>query len=152
MLSSSEQACCKDASCSTLPFRLRHMFFEGFSLSSHRKPKLSNCYYKSGYIYAYTRAGVAQSVYWLTKDWTTGRSGFHSRQRQRIFPLVSVFRPALGPTHHTIQWVPGVLSPGLKRGRGVTLTTQPHLVQRSRMSRSYIFSPPWHLHCVAGHL
>jgi hypothetical protein len=33
-------------------------------------------------------------------------------------------------------------SPGLKRGRGVTLTTHPHLVPRSRMSRSYISSPP----------
>jgi hypothetical protein len=30
-----------------------------------------------------------------------------------------------------VQWVPGVLSPGVKRGRGVTLTTQPHLVPRS---------------------
>jgi hypothetical protein len=31
---------------------------------------------------------------------------------------------------------------GVKRGRGVTLTTHPYLVPRSRMSRSYIFSPP----------
>jgi hypothetical protein len=31
---------------------------------------------------------------------------------------------------------------GVKRGRGVTLTTHPHLVPRSRMSRSYISSPP----------
>jgi hypothetical protein len=36
----------------------------------------------------------------------------------------------------------GVLSPGLKRGRGVTLTTPPHLVPRSRMSRSYTSTPP----------
>jgi len=36
----------------------------------------------------------------------------------------------------------GVLSPGLKRGRGVTLITHPHLVPRSKMNRSYIFSPP----------
>jgi hypothetical protein len=36
----------------------------------------------------------------------------------------------------------GVLSPGLKRGRGKTLTTHPHLVLRSRMSRSYTSSPP----------
>jgi hypothetical protein len=36
----------------------------------------------------------------------------------------------------------GVLSPGVKRGRGVTLTTHPHLVPRSRMSRSYTSSPP----------
>jgi hypothetical protein len=47
-----------------------------------------------------------------------------------------VSRPALGPTQPPAQWVPGVLSPGLKRGRGVTLTTHPHLVPRSRMSRS----------------
>jgi hypothetical protein len=32
--------------------------------------------------------------------------------------------------------------PGAKRGRGVTLTTHPHLVPRSRMSRSYTSSPP----------
>jgi hypothetical protein len=37
--------------------------------------------------------------------------------------------------------VPGILSPGVKRGRGVTLTTHPHLVPRSRMSRSYTSSP-----------
>jgi hypothetical protein len=32
--------------------------------------------------------------------------------------------------------------PGAKRGRGVTLTTHPHPVPRSRMSRNYISSPP----------
>jgi hypothetical protein len=32
--------------------------------------------------------------------------------------------------------------PGAKRGRGMTLTTHPHLVSRSRMSRSYTSSPP----------
>jgi hypothetical protein len=36
-----------------------------------------------------------------------------------------------------IQWVPGVLFPGVKCGWGVTLTTHLHLVPRSRMSRSY---------------
>jgi hypothetical protein len=53
------------------------------------------------------------------------------------FPLVSVSRPALGPTQPPIQWVPAV-----KRGRGMTLTTHPHLVLRSKMSRSYTSSPP----------
>jgi hypothetical protein len=38
-----------------------------------------------------------------------------SRQRQRIFPLTPVSRPALGPTQTPEQWVPGVLSPGQAR-------------------------------------
>jgi hypothetical protein len=38
--------------------------------------------------------------------------------------------------------------PGAKRGRGVTLTTHPHLVPRSRMSRSYTSSPPKRHHGV----
>jgi hypothetical protein len=41
-----------------------------------------------------------------------------------------------------VQWVPGVLSPGLKRGRGAKLTTHPNIVPRSKMSRSYSSSPP----------
>jgi hypothetical protein len=60
----------------------------------------------------------------------------------RIFPLASVSRPALGSTQPPVQWVPGVLSPGLKRGQGATLTTHRPLVPRSWMSRSYTFSPP----------
>jgi hypothetical protein len=38
--------------------------------------------------------------------------------------------------------------PGAKRGWGVTLTTQPHLVPRSRMSRSYTYSHPKRHHSV----
>jgi hypothetical protein len=46
-------------------------------------------------------------------------------QKQEIFTLTSVSRPALGPTQPPVQWIPGVLSPGVKRGRGLTLTTHP---------------------------
>jgi hypothetical protein len=42
----------------------------------------------------------------------------------------------------------GGFSPGVKRGWGVTLTTHPHLVPRSRMSKSYTSSPPKRLHGV----
>jgi hypothetical protein len=38
--------------------------------------------------------------------------------------------------------------PGVKRGRGVILTTHPHLVPRSWMNRSYTSSLPKRLHGV----
>jgi len=59
-----------------------------------------------------------------------------------------VSRLALGRTQPPVQWVPGVLSPGIKRGQGVTLTTHIHLVPRSRMSRSYTCCSTKRLHGV----
>jgi hypothetical protein len=50
---------------------------------------------------------------------------------KRIFTLASVSIPALGPSQPPVQWMPGVLSSGVKRGRGVTLTTRLNLVPRS---------------------
>jgi hypothetical protein len=44
-----------------------------------------------------------------------------------FFSLASVSRSALRPTQPPVQWIPGVLSPGVMRGRGVTLTTHHHL-------------------------
>jgi hypothetical protein len=64
---------------------------------------------------------------------------------QRIFLLAPAFRPAAGPTQPPIQWVPGVLSLGVKHSRGVMLTTHSPLVPRSRMSRSY--PPPASMAC-----
>jgi hypothetical protein len=78
------------------------------------------------------------SGYWLDDRAIEVRSPAKAKD----FSSSSVSRPALGPTQPPVQWVPGVLSPGLKRGRGVTLTTQPYLVPRSRMSRSYTPLPP----------
>jgi hypothetical protein len=85
---------------------------------------------------------VAQTVYCLATGCTTGRSRFNPRQRRNYFSLASVSRPALGPTQPPVQWVPGVLSTGVKRSRGVTLTTHTHLVPRPRMSRSNTYSYP----------
>jgi hypothetical protein len=73
------------------------------------------------------------------------------RQRRKNFPLASVSRPALGPTQPPVQWVLEVLSSGLKRGRGVTLTTHPHLVPRSRMSGvGDILHPPSAIMACSG--
>jgi hypothetical protein len=58
-------------------------------------------------------------------------SGFDSQRRLGIF-LITASRMALGLTQHPIQWVPGVLSLGVKR-LGVVLTTYLNLVPRSRM-------------------
>jgi hypothetical protein len=47
----------------------------------------------------------------------------------RIFPLAPVSRPALGHTKPPVQWVPGVLYPGVKLRRGVMLIT--YLLRKS---------------------
>jgi hypothetical protein len=93
---------------------------------------------------------VAQSVWCLSTGWTTGRSGSIPGRGERIFLVAFVPRPALRPTQLPVQWVPGVLSPEVKRGRGVTLTTHPHLVPRSIMSRSYTSSPCKRLVACSG--
>jgi hypothetical protein len=86
---------------------------------------------------------VATIDIWLR----TGRPGFDPRQRQRIFLLAPASRLALGPTQPPVQWMPEVLFPGVKRGRGVMLTTHPHLVPRLRMSRSSPLPPGTFMAC-----
>jgi hypothetical protein len=89
-------------------------------------------------IYQQFTVELSQYSVWLRTGWP----GFDPRQGQRIFPLTSASRPALGPTQLSIQWVPGVLSLGVKRGRSVMLTTHTLLVPRLRKSRSCTSSHP----------
>jgi hypothetical protein len=67
-------------------------------------------------------------VQFLATDWTTGRS---SSQTGSEAHLASCPVGTGGPF------------PGVKRGRGVTLTIHPHLVSRSRTRRSYTTCPTW---------
>jgi hypothetical protein len=60
-----------------------------------------------------------------------GDQGSIPSRGKRIFPLTSVPTPALESTQLSVQWVPAVLSAGVKCGRGVILTTHPNLVPRS---------------------
>jgi hypothetical protein len=87
------------------------------------------------YTHFFTSRGSSVSI-------VSGRPGFDPRQRKRIFSLPSASRPALGPTLPSYTTVTEVLSPGVKRGRGVMLTTHPLLVPRLRKSRSYTSCHP----------
>jgi hypothetical protein len=60
----------------------------------------------------------------VVSDYALDRGSIPGRG-ERIFLLAYVSRPALRPTQLPVQWVPGVLSPGVKHGRGVTLTIHP---------------------------
>jgi hypothetical protein len=53
-----------------------------------------------------------------------------------------VSRRVLGHSRPPVQWVPGVLCPGVKRGLGRDADHSPDLVRRSWRSRSYTSSPP----------
>jgi hypothetical protein len=76
----------------------------------------------------------------LTTDWTTG---VRSLAETKDFSSSS-------ETHLTSY--PMGRFPGVKRGPGLTLTTDPYLLPRSRMSRRYTSSTPYRLHGVAGQL
>jgi hypothetical protein len=91
-----------------------------------------------------TGAAVAQAVYGLD-DWAIE---VRSPTEVEDFSSSPASRPALGPTQPPTNGYRGFFPRGVKRGRGVTLTTHPHLVPRLRMSRSYTSSPPMCLHGV----
>jgi hypothetical protein len=77
-------------------------------------------------------------------------TGDGSPAEAKIFSLACVSRAAPRPIQCLTQWVPGGgVIPWGKAQPGVTLTTHPHLVPRSR-SRSYNYSPIYYLHCRSG--
>jgi hypothetical protein len=67
--------------------------------------------------------------------------GVRSPAGAKDFSSMFCVRTGSGTHPASCPMATGVLSPGVKRGRGVTLTTHPHLVPRSGMSKSYTSSP-----------
>jgi len=65
-----------------------------------------------------------------------GKRGSIPGRGEKMFPLASVSRPGPRPSVSCTMGTGGSF-PGVNQGRGVTLTTHPHLVPRSRISRSY---------------
>jgi hypothetical protein len=81
---------------------------------------------------------LSQYSVWLWTGWS-----WLYPQRERIFPLASVSKPALGPTQPSHPMgTRGPFPRGKVRPGHDTDYSPPHLVLRSRMSWSYNFSPP----------
>jgi hypothetical protein len=59
-----------------------------------------------------SRAGIAYRCSGYATCWATKEMWFDSRHEKGIFLFSTASRPALGPTQ-PIQWVPGVLFPGV---------------------------------------
>jgi hypothetical protein len=73
--------------------------------------------------------------------------GFETQQGLVIFLFNTVSRPALGPTQPTIQWVPGILSLGVKRP-GREADHSPPSSAEIKNEWSYTSTPPTCLHGV----
>jgi hypothetical protein len=75
---------------------------------------------------------------------------FDSRQKQKDFSSSLCVQTFSGAHPASCTMDTGVLSPGVKRGRDVSLTSHPHLMPTSKMNRSYTPPPqetPW---CAVG--
>jgi hypothetical protein len=68
-----------------------------------------------------------------------GGVGVRVQVVSRIFSTSS--RPALGPSQPPIQWVPGALSPGVKR-QGRESDHSPSASSEVEKMRIYTFAPP----------
>jgi hypothetical protein len=93
------------------------------------------------------RTWVARSVQWLTTARTTG-----VRSATDEMDSSSTLCVRTGSEAHPASCTMGIRGsfPGVKRGRGVTLTTDPHLVPTTRIIRRYISSTLWRLHGGSG--
>jgi hypothetical protein len=66
------------------------------------------------FLFKINRAGIAQSGQRLTTGWTAKVSEFEFRWGKNFYFSMSSTQ-SLGSAQPPIQWIPGVLSPGIKR-------------------------------------
>jgi hypothetical protein len=83
---------------------------------------------------------------WAT-GWTIGVLGFDSRRGLGVLLFTTASRTALGPTQPPIQWVPGVLSLGVKRQGSEADHSHPSNAE-VKNEWSYTSTPPIRLHGV----
>jgi len=86
------------------------------------------------------RPVCCQTLYWVS---------YYSSSK-RIFPVTSVSRPALGPTQPPVQWVLGVLYPGVNGGDTFLWSVPEHFRKYKACkpwSLQYKLWPIWHLTC-----
>jgi hypothetical protein len=90
------------------------------------------------------RAGVPQSVYCVTTDWTTG---IRSPAEAKDFSSNLCVQTSSEAHRASDPMGTGGPFPGVKRGRGVTLTTQLHVVYRLGTE---LYLPSCRLHDGSG--
>jgi hypothetical protein len=95
----------------------KHPTYTTYVLSTATKSDWKSFVYSQ-----FAGAGVVQSVQCLATDWMTGRSRFDPRQRREDFSSGLCVQTGSGAHPASVQWVPRILSPGVKYGRGVTTT------------------------------
>jgi hypothetical protein len=93
----------------TSHYKILHIFTDHFSKNHNRLACWFNtrCFLEPEWLSRYSD--------WLRAGRPRGRSSSPGRVKNFHFSISS--RPALGPTQPPIQWVPGAVSPGVKRQR-----------------------------------
>jgi hypothetical protein len=84
---------------------------------------------------------LTESVYRWAMGWTMRVLRFDSWRGLGIFLFITGSRPALGPTQPRIQWVPGVLSLGVKRPGREADHSPPSSAKVKEWVELYLHSP-----------
>jgi hypothetical protein len=119
------------------------------SLSIKRNPKTVNkkCTFPEAlYFYNYVELNKEPGYLSWYSDWLRpGRPGFGTRHRHRISFYSTASRPVLRPTQPHTQWVPGALSPRVKRSKCESDHSHPSSAEVNNVGAipPLLISPPY---------